>query len=211
MYKRQLIDHVIHVARYRECPGRLDFCDADGEDDGAVHRCIHAIIHLIEDHAKRAHIPVRFAATKLVEKDQLILDALKLDENEIETLEHVITQMEEESGKDREAALADMRFRFIEALCAETVVKPSMSREHNRSQKIDTVLTGKYTAIPAFLGIMGVVFWLTFGVIGSALSNLMEMGIEWLTDICDKGLTAYGINSVVHSLVIDGVLSLIHI
>ncbi|MDE7309528.1 MAG: ferrous iron transport protein B [Lachnospiraceae bacterium] len=203
----ELIDHVIHVARYRECPGRLDFCDADGEDDGAVHRCIHAIIHLIEDHAKRAHIPVRFAATKLVEKDQLILDALKLDENEIETLEHVITQMEEESGKDREAALADMRFRFIEALCAETVVKPSMSREHIRSQKIDTVLTGKYTAIPAFLGIMGVVFWLTFGVIGSALSNLMEMGIGWLTDICDKGLTAYGINSVVHSLVIDGVFA----
>ena len=203
----ELIDHVIHVARYRECPGRLDFCDADGEDDGAVHRCIHAIIHLIEDHAKRAHIPVRFAATKLVEKDQLILDALKLDENEVEMLEHVITQMEEESGKDREAALADMRFRFIEALCAETVVKPSMSREHIRSQKIDTVLTGKYTAIPAFLGIMGVVFWLTFGVIGSALSNLMEMGIEWLTDICDKGLTAYGINSVVHSLVIDGVFA----
>lgn len=203
----ELIDHVIHVARYRECPGRLDFCDADGEDDGAVHRCIHAIIHLIEDHAKRAHIPVRFAATKLVEKDQLILDALKLDENEVEMLEHVITQMEEESGKDREAALADMRFHFIEALCAETVVKPSMSREHIRSQKIDTVLTGKYTAIPAFLGIMGVVFWLTFGVIGSALSNLMEMGIEWLTDICDKGLTAYGINSVVHSLVIDGVFA----
>lgn len=203
----ELIDHVIHVARYRECPGRLDFCDADGEDDGAVHRCIHAIIHLIEDHAKRAHIPVRFAATKLVKKDQLILDALKLDENEIETLEHVITQMEEESGKDREAALADMRFRFIEALCAETVVKPSMSREHIRSQKIDTVLTGKYTAIPAFLGIMGVVFWLTFGVLGSALSNLMEMGIGWLTDICDKGLTAYGINSVVHSLVIDGVFA----
>ncbi|MCI9371529.1 MAG: ferrous iron transport protein B [Lachnospiraceae bacterium] len=203
----ELIDHVIHVARYRECPGRLDFCDADGEDDGAVHRCIHAIIHLIEDHAKRAHIPVRFAATKLVEKDQLILDALKLNENEVEMLEHVITQMEEESGKDREAALADMRFRFIEALCAETVVKPSMSREHIRSQKIDTVLTGKYTAIPAFLGIMGVVFWLTFGVIGSALSNLMEMGIEWLTDICDKGLTAYGINSVVHSLVIDGVFA----
>ena len=203
----ELIDHVIHVARYRECPGRLDFCDADGEDDGAVHRCIHAIIHLIEDHAKRAHIPVRFAATKLVEKGQLILDALKLDENEVEMLEHVITQMEEESGKDREAALADMRFRFIEALCAETVVKPSMSREHIRSQKIDTVLTGKYTAIPAFLGIMGVVFWLTFGVIGSALSNLMEMGIEWLTDICDKGLTAYGINSVVHSLVIDGVFA----
>ena len=203
----ELIDHIIHVARYRECPGRLDFCDADGEDDGAVHRCIHAIIHLIEDHAKRAHIPVRFAATKLVEGDQLILAALKLDENEVETLEHVITQMEEESGKDREAALADMRFHFIEALCAETVVKPSMSREHIRSQKIDTVLTGKYTAIPAFLGIMGLVFWLTFGVVGSALSNLMEVGIGWLTDICDKGLTAYGINSVVHSLVIDGVFA----
>lgn len=203
----ELIDHVIHVARYRECPGRLDFCDADGEDDGAVHRCIHAIIHLIEDHAKRAHIPVRFAATKLVEGDSLILDALKLDENEIDTLEHVIAQMEEESGKDREAALADMRFRFIEALCAETVVKPSMSKEHIRSQKMDTVLTGKYTAIPAFLGIMGLVFWLTFGMIGNGLSNFMEMAIGWLTDICDKGLTAYGINSVVHSLVIDGVFA----
>lgn len=203
----ELIDHVIHVARYRECPGRLDFCDADGEDEGALHRCIHAIIHLIEDHAKRCRIPVRFAATKLVEGDKLILDALSLDTNEIETLEHIITQMEEESGRDREAALADMRFQFIESICERTVVKPSMSKEHLRSQKIDTVLTGKYTAIPAFLGIMGLVFWLTFGVIGTALSNLMEMGIGWLTDICDKGLTAYNINPVVHSLVIDGVFA----
>ena len=203
----ELIDHAIHVARYRECPGRMDFCDANGEDSGAVHRCIHAIIHLIEDHANRYHIPVRFAATKLVEGDKLILDALKLDNNEIDTLEHIISQMEEESGKDREAALADMRFSFIERVCEETVVKPSESKEHLRSQKIDKILTGKYTAIPAFLGIMGLVFWLTFGVIGTALSDLMDMGIGWLTDVCDQGLTNYGINPVVHSLVIDGVFA----
>lgn len=203
----ELVDHALHVARYRECPGRMDFCEPDGEDGGAVHRCIHAIIHLVEDHAKKYKIPIRFAATKLVEGDKLILDALKLDENEIEMLEHIITQMEEESGKDRESALADMRFRFIENICAKTVVKPTESKEHLRSQKIDKILTGKYTAIPAFLGIMGIVFFLTFAVIGSVLSSVMEMGIGWITEICDKGLTTYGINPVVHSLVIDGVFA----
>jgi ferrous iron transport protein B len=203
----ELKDHAIHVARYKECPVRMDFCDADGYDGGAMHRCIHLIIHMIEDHAKRAGIPVRFAATKLVEGDSLILKALELDQNEIETLEHVISQMEEEGGRDRESALADMRFSFIEALCSETVVKPSESREHLRSREIDRILTGKYTAIPAFIGIMAVVFWLTFGVIGSGLSTLMDMGIGRITDLCDAGLQAYGINHVIRSMLIDGIFA----
>lgn len=203
----ELIDHAIHVAKFRECPGRTDFCDDNDENTAAIHRCIHAIVHLIEDHAKRAKIPVRFAATKLVESDELILDALKLDENEKETLEHIIIQMEQESGKDRQAALADMRFTFIEKLCDETVVKPHESKEHKRSQAIDKILTGKYTAIPAFLGIMAIIFFLTFVVIGSALSDVMDVGISWFTDLCDRALTAYGINPIVHSLVIDGIFS----
>lgn len=203
----ELIEHAVHVAKYRERPGRMDFCSYDGDDDGAVHRCIHAITHLIEDHAKRAKIPVRFAATKLVESDKLILDALKMDENEKRMLRHIIIQMEEESGSDRQAALADMRFDFIERLCEDTVVKPHESREHKRSQAIDKVLTGKYTAIPMFLVIMGVIFWLTFSVIGKALSNLMDIGIGWLIEVCDKGLTMYGLNPIVHSLLIDGAFS----
>lgn len=203
----ELIEHAVHVAKYREYPGRTDFCDADGKDSGAVHRCIHATIHLIEDHAKRAKIPVRFAATKLMEGDTLILDALKLDSNEKEMLEHIIVQMEEESGQDRMAALADMRFRFIENLCDATVVKPNESKEHIRSEKIDRILTGKFTAIPSFIAIMGVVFWLTFGVIGAVLSDWMEAAIEWFTGICNIALTNYGINPVVHSLVIDGVFA----
>lgn len=203
----ELIDHAVHVARHREHPGRVDFCDADGEDDGAVHRCIHGIIHLIEDHAKRSRIPVRFAAAKLVEGDQVILDSLKLDNNEKEMLEHIIAQMEEESGKERNAALADTRFRFIEKVCSHTVVKPNVSKEHLRSLAVDKILTGKYTAIPAFIGIMGIVFWLTFAVIGEGLSQLMELGIEWLTELCDKGLKAYEINPVVHSLIIDGIFA----
>lgn len=202
----ELVEHAVHVARYSEKPGRLDFCNGDG-DNGAVHRCIHAVAHLIEDHSKKYGIPTRFAATKLVEGDKLIMDALRLDTNEIETLEHIIVQMEEESGKDRMAALADMRFSFIEKLCEETVVKPSESIEHKRSVAADKILTGKYTAIPAFIGILGIVFWLTFGVIGGFLSGLMEMGISALTDLCDKGLTLYGINSVVHSLIIDGIFA----
>ena len=202
----ELVEHAIHVARFGEKPGRIDFCDADG-DSGAVHRCIHAVVHFIEDHSKKYGIPTRFAATKLVEGDKLILDALHLDTNEKETLEHMIVQMEEESGKDRIAALADMRFSFIEKLCAETVVKPSESIEHKRSVAADKILTGKYTAIPAFIGILGIVFWLTFGVIGGFLSDLMETGIEIVTNIFDIALTTYGINNVVHSLIIDGIFA----
>lgn len=203
----ELVEHAVHVAKYRERPGRNDFCAADGKDTGAVHRCIHAVSHLIEDHAKRSRIPVRFAASKLVEGDELILGALHLEQNEKETLEHMIVQMEEESGHDREAALADMRFRFIETLCDHTVVRPGESKEHARSRKIDRILTGKYTALPAFVGILGLVFWMTFGLIGGWLSDLMAMGIDWLTEVCDRGLTAYGINPVVHSLVIDGIFA----
>ena len=206
----ELIDHALHVARYRETPGRIDFCGA-GKDEtdrsGAVHRCIHAVAHLIEDHARRAELPVRFAATKLVEGDPLILDALALDENEKKLLGHTIRELEDATGLDREAALADMRFAFLEELCAETVVRPSESREHKRSVAIDNVLTGKYTALPCFLGIMALVFWLTFGVIGAWLSDLLTIGIDAVTALTDAALTAYGINPVVHSLVIDGVFA----
>ena len=202
----ELIDHCIHVARYQEAPARMDFCDADTET-GAVHRCIHAVIHLIEDHAKRQNLPVRFAATKLIEGDPLIRDALHLDQNELEALEHIITQMEQERGLDRLAALADMRFRFITGLCEETVIRPRESRERLRSRKIDQILTGKYTALPAFVGIMALVFYLTFGLIGTWLSDCLELGIGWFTDLCDRGLSLYGINPVVHSLIIDGVFA----
>lgn len=203
----ELVEHAIHVARYRERPGRLDFCDANGDDQGAMHRCIHAIIHLIEDHAVKYRIPRRFAATKLVEGDELILEALRLDQNEKETLEHIIAQMEEESGKDRMAALADMRFQFIEELCEQTVVKPSESKEHVRSMNIDRILTGKYTAIPTFVCIMALVFYLTFGLIGKYLSDWLELLINWFTDICNQGLIAYGMNPVVRSLIIDGIFT----
>lgn len=203
----ELVEHAMHVARYRERPGRLDFCDAEGSDHGAMHRCIHAIIHLIEDHAVKYKIPRRFAATKLVEGDKLILQALHLDENETETLEHIISQMEEESGKDRMAALADMRFQFIEELCRDTVVKPTESKEYRRSLSIDKILTGKYTALPTFVCIMALVFYLTFGLIGKYLSDWLEMGIDWFTYLCDKGLTLYGINPIVQSLVIDGIFA----
>ena len=203
----ELVEHAMHVARYRERPGRLDFCDAEGNDHGAMHRCIHAIIHLIEDHAVKYKIPRRFAATKLVEGDNLILQALHLDENETETLEHIISQMEEESGKDRMAALADMRFQFIEEVCRDTVVKPTESKEYRRSLSIDKILTGKYTALPTFVCIMALVFYLTFGLIGKYLSDWLEMGIDWFTNLCDKGLTLYGINPIVQSLVIDGIFA----
>ena len=201
----ELVEHAIHVAKYREHPGRLDFCSKDGKDKGAVHRCIHGISHLIEDRAQKQGIPVRFAATKLVEGDQDILNKLQLDDNERQTLEHIIYQMEQECHQDRLAALADMRFSFIEKLCDETVVKPHQSKEHRRSQKIDKILTGKYTALPAFLGIMALIFWLTFGVIGSYLSNMMEGVIDSITNLTDYALTSYGINSVIHSLIIDGI------
>lgn len=204
----ELIEHAIHVARYDECPGRLDFCDANGENgQAAIHRCIHAVVHLIEDHVKKAEIPARFAATKLVEGDKLILQQLGLDRNEEETLEHMIHEMEEECAKDREAALADMRFKFIEKVCTQTVVKPTESKAHARSVKADKILTGKYTALPAFAAIMGLIFWLTFGVIGAGLSDWLSVGIDIVTDFADRALTAYGLNPVVHSLIIDGIFA----
>lgn len=204
----ELVAHAVHVARYDECPGRLDFCDAQGENgQAAVHRGIHAVVHLIEDHAEKAKIPVRFAATKLMEGDPIILDALQLDDNEKQMLEHIICEMETECGKDREAALADMRFNFIEKVCEQTVIKPEESKAHARSIRADKILTGKYTAIPAFIGIMALVFWLTFGVIGAALSDWLTIGIDWFTGICGQALAAYGINPVVRSLVIDGVFA----
>lgn len=203
----ELITHAIHVAKHRERPGRMDFCDENGEDAGAVHRCIHGIIHLIEDHAKKAKLPVRFAATKLVEDDPIIKEQLMLDDNETDMIEHIILQMEEESGRDRQAALADMRFDFISDVCKETVVKPKESIEHKRSQRIDKVLTGKWTAIPAFALIMALTFWVTFGPIGTFFSDLIEKGVDCLSNLVDKGLTSYGINEVIHSLIIDGIFA----
>ena len=202
----ELVEHALHVAKYQEKPQTIDFCDAN-EDGGAVHRCLHAIMHLIEDHAQAAGIPVRFAAAKLAEGDQLIMDSLKLDQNEKETLEHIIKQMEKERGLDRAAAIAHMRFDFIERVCDETVVKPKESREHLRSMKIDRILTGKYTAIPCFVGIMGLVFFLTFSVIGAFLQNLLDMGITALGDMMDRWMTAANVSDVIHSLVIDGVFN----
>ncbi len=200
----ELIDHALHVAKYQERPGRQDFCEAD-DHGGAVHRCLHSIMHLIEDHAKKADIPVRFAASKLAEGDSQILEKLKLDQNEQETLEHIICQMEKERGLDRAAAIADMRFAFINKVCEQTVVKPRESREHVRSVKLDRILTGKYTAIPAFIGIMGAVFWLTFNVIGAWLSSLLEMGIEALTNLVATTMQAAKVNVVLQSLVVDGI------
>ena len=202
----ELVDHALHVAKYQERPGRMDFCSEE-DHGGAVHRCIHGIIHLIEDHAKAAGIPVRFAATKLVEGDQRIEAALKLDQNEKEMIEHIIVQMEQERGLDRAAAIADMRFHFIHQLVEQTVVKPRQSKEQLRSAQIDRFLTGRYTAIPAFVGIMALVFYLTFGVIGLALQNLLEVGIDALTAAVDSTLTAWNVNAAVHSLVIDGIFT----
>lgn len=202
----ELVAHAMHVTKYQERPGRQDFCDAK-DHGGAVHRCLHGIMHLIEDHAESAGIPVRFAAAKLAEGDHLILEQLQLDENEKETLEHIIVQMETERDLDRAAAIADMRFTFIEKICKETVVKPHESREHMRSVKMDKVLTGRFTAIPCFIAIMGLVFFLTFNVIGSALSNLLQLGIDSLTHLTDQLLTAAHINPVLHSLLIDGIFN----
>lgn len=202
----ELIDHAMHVAKYQESPKRKDLCSP--EDDGsAVHRCIHGIMHLIEDHAIKAEIPIRFAAAKIVEGDQHILSQLELDDNEKDMLEHIILQMEKERGLDRAAAIADMRFRFIQKVSDETVIKPKESKEHARSRQIDRILTGKYTAIPAFVGIMALVFWLTFSVIGAWLQGLLEEGIRLLTDITDAALTAASVNDVLHSLVIDGIFN----
>lgn len=202
----ELISHAIHVAKYQERPRRMDFCDAN-EDGGAVHRCLHSVMHLIEDHAERTQIPLRFAASKLAEGDPIILERLQLDENEKDALEHIVSQMESERGLDRAAAIAHMRFDFIENVCDETVVRPRESKEHLRSEKIDRILTGKYTALPCFAGIMGLVFWLTFGVIGKGLSDLLDMGITSLTTMVDHGLEAWNVNKVLHSLIIDGIFN----
>lgn len=202
----ELVDHAVHVARYQERPGRTDFCGPD-DKGGAVHRCLHGIMHLIEDHAAEAGIPVRFAASKLAEGDRIILKKLGLSKNEEEMLEHIILQMEEERGLDRAAAIADMRFSFIEKVCQRTVVKPGESREHARSRRLDRVLTGKYTAIPSFVAIMAVVFWLTFSVLGAWLSGLLETFIGWLTDITAAGLDLAGVNDTIRSLVIDGIFN----
>jgi len=201
----ELVHHAIHVAKYKERPGRKDFCDADGEDSGALHRCIHSIEHLIESHAHAAGLPLRFAATKVVEDDELVLKALKLSDEETHALEHIIAQMEQTCGKDRHAALADMRFSFIDKVCSATVVKPHESKEHARSAKLDKILTGKYTAIPAFVGIMALVFWLTFGVVGTSIADWFSGCIDSAIGVLDGALTAYGLNPVVRSLVIDGV------
>ena len=197
----ELVEHALHVAKYQEKPGRTDFC----AKDSPVHRCLHGIMHLIEDHATEAGIPVRFAASKLAEGDALVAKALGLSENEQEMVEHILVQMEQESGMDRAAAIADMRFSFITGLCKRTVVKPVESREHLRSRKIDRFLTGKYTAIPAFIGIMALVFWLTFNVIGAFFQGLLETGIDWLTGAVDGLLTGAGVSPVLQSLVIDGI------
>lgn len=202
----ELVAHALHVAKYQEKPEKIDFCDAD-DDGGAVHRCLHAIMHLIEDHAQEAGIPVRFAAAKLAEGDQLILEKLKLDQNEKEMLEHIVKQMESERGLDRAAAIAHMRFDFIEKICDETVIKPKESKEHIRSTKIDRILTGKYTEIPCFVGIMALVFYLTFGVIGAFLSGILDMGIEALGGAIDQLMAAAHVNSVLHSLVMDGIFN----
>lgn len=200
----ELVEHALHVAQFDERPGRQDFCRPDGADGGALHRCIHGISELVEDHASRMKVPLRFAATKIVEGDALVLESLHLDENEKDAIEHIIVQMEEEGETDRMAALADMRFRFIEDVCDATVVKPAISREHKRSVAIDRVLTGKFTALPVFVLIMAVVFWLTFGVFGEVLSGWMDAAVSWVTGLVDAGLSAWGVNEVVHSLVIDG-------
>lgn len=202
----ELIRHAVHIAKYQEKPRRNDFCD-ETEDGGAVHRCLHGIMHLIEDHAEAAKIPVRFAATKLVEGDESIAKALKLDQNEMEFVEHIIVQMEQERGLDRSAAIADMRFSFITKLVKECVVKPKESKERERSRKIDKILTGKVTAIPSFVVIMALIFWLTFGVIGKVLQELMESGIDALTSEIDALLTNWHTNEVLHSLIVDGILT----
>ena len=202
----EVVRHALHVAQNCECPGRTDFCSKD-ENGGAVHRCLHGIMHLIEDHAAAASIPVRFAASKLVEGDARIEAALKLSENEREMIEHIIVQMERERGLDRAAAIADMRFSFITALCRDTVVRPRESREHIRSRRIDRVLTGRFTAIPMFILIMAAIFYLTFGLIGAYLQELLDGGITALTSVVDAALTRIGVGSVIHSLIVDGIFA----
>ena len=200
----ELVSHALHVAQYQEKPGRVDFCGKDTKG-GSLHRCLHSIMHLIEHKAEEAKIPARFAASKLVEGDAPVLEALKLSQNEKDTLEHIIVQMEEETGLDRASAIADMRFTFIKRLCDQTVTKPKQSKEQIRSRKIDKILTGKYTALPAFIGIMALVFYLTFNVVGAYLQGLLESGIEALTGAVDNLLVSYQVNEMLRSLVIDGI------
>ena len=202
----ELIEHAIHIAHYQEKPLRQDFCD-ENDHGGAVHRCLHGIIHLIEDHALRAGLPVRFAAAKVIEGDEMVLEQLGLDQNEQEMLEHIILQMETERGMDRAAAMADMRFAFIHKVCSQTVTNPSESRERIRSEKLDRFLTGKYTAIPAFIGIMALVFFLTFNVIGAGLQTLLEYSISGLTALADRALIAAAVNPAIHGLIIDGIFT----
>ncbi len=202
----ELVKHALHIAKYQERPLRQDFCDKQ-DHGGAVHRCIHAVEHLIEDHAESADIPVRFAATKAIEGDHLIIEKLKLDQNETETLLHIVKQMETERGLDRSAAIADMRFDFIEKLCEQTVVKPKESKERIRSEKIDRILTGKYTGIPCFIAIMALVFYLTFNVVGAALQKLLELGIDKLAQVTDAAMAAAKVNGALRSLVVDGIFT----
>jgi len=201
----ELVEHALHVAHFQERPERRDFCDEDS--NGPVHRCIHGVIHLIADHCHRAGLPVRFSASKIIEGDDRILRQLELDENELDMLEHIVAQLETERGLDRKASIADMRFQFIEKVCRRTVVKPEESREHVRSQKIDRILTGKYTAIPAFIAVMVLIFYLTFNVIGAALQGLLERGVGALTVLVDNALTAADINPVIHDLVVNGIFA----
>ena len=200
----ELVHHAVHIAKYQEKPGRKDFCGAE-DHGGAVHRCLHAIAHLIEDHAKSAGLPIRFAAGKLIEGDEVILEQLGLDQNEKELLEHIIVQLEKERGLDRSAAIADMRFEFISKVCSECVIKPRESKEHARSQKIDRILTGKFSALPVFIGIMGLVFFLTFVVVGPWLQDLLDVGIGRLTDVVDSALTAANVNEFIHGVIINGI------
>ncbi len=200
----ELVEHAVHIAKYQEKPTRIDFCGPE-DHGGAVHRCLHAVSHLIEDHARAEGIPVRFAADKAIEGDERILDQLKLDQNERETLEHITIQMERERGLDRSAAIADMRFAFIMKVCKQCVSKPVESKEHIRSQNIDRILTGRFTAIPVFIGVMALVFHLTFNVVGARLQDLLAMGIGHLTDLVDRAMTAGGVNKAIHELVVKGI------
>ncbi|MBR3521849.1 MAG: ferrous iron transport protein B [Prevotella sp.] len=200
----ELIEHALHVAKYQETPVRQDFCLPD-ENGGAVHRCLHAIMHFIEDHAQRANIPLRFAATKLVEGDRLVEEKLQLTENERESIEHIVRQMEEERGLDRAAAIADMRYAFINRLCERTVVRPHVSKESLRSERIDKVLTGRWTALPVFIAVMAMIFWLTFDILGGTMQGWLEDAIAWFTDLSDSAMRSWDVNDTVRSLIIDGV------
>ena len=202
----ELVRHAVHIAKYQEKPARYDFCD-ENDHGGAVHRALHAISHLIKDHAERAGLPLRFAASKIIENDPLVIKQLELEQNEKEMLEHIIIQMENERGLDRNAAMADMRFEFIKKVCSQSVVKPKESREHLRSQKLDKILTGKYTALPVFIAVMISIFFLTFNVIGAYFQEILENGIDSFTETADAFMTSMNVNSVLHGLIIDGIFA----